>query len=136
MRIVLVLSALLAGGRLAHAADPTFPSSVGDLMVQTVANGLVHPWSLAFLPDGRMLVTERPGRIRIVGHNGQLSPPLRDVPKVFAVSQGGLLDVILDRGFVQNRTIIFRMRSHSTAAGAPRLRVPGWMTARCRGSLM
>ncbi len=107
MRFVLMLSALLAGGRLAPAADPTFPSSVGDLMVQTVASGLVHPWSLAFLPDGRMLVTERPGRIRIIGHNGQLSPPLGNVPKVFAVSQGGLLDVILDRDFVQNRTIYF-----------------------------
>jgi len=107
MRIVLMLSALLAGGRLAHAADPAFPSSVGDLTVQTVANGLVHPWSLAFLPDGRMLVTERPGRIRIVGHNGQLSPPLRNAPKVFAVSQGGLLDVILDRDFVRNHTIYF-----------------------------
>jgi aldose sugar dehydrogenase len=107
MRIFLVLSALLAGGRLAHAGNPTFPSSVGDLTVQTVANGLVHPWSLAFLPDGRMLVTERPGRIRIIGHNGQLSPPLGNVPKVFAVSQGGLLDVIIDRDFVRNRTIYF-----------------------------
>jgi aldose sugar dehydrogenase len=107
MRIVLILSALLAGGRLAHAGDPIFASSVGDLTVQTVANGLAHPWSLAFLPDGRMLVTERPGRIRIVGHNGQLSPPLRNAPKVFAVSQGGLLDVILDRDFVRNHTIYF-----------------------------
>jgi aldose sugar dehydrogenase len=107
MRIVLLLNALLVGGGLAHAADPTFPSSAGDLTVQTIANGLVHPWSLAFLPDGRMLVTERPGRIRIVGRNGQLSPPVGNVPKVFAVSQGGLLDVILDRDFAQNRTIYF-----------------------------
>jgi glucose/arabinose dehydrogenase len=52
-------------------------------------------------------VTERPGRMRIVTRNGQLSPPLGNVPKVFAVSQGGLLDVILDRDFAQNRTIYF-----------------------------
>ncbi len=67
----------------------------------------MHPWSLAFLPDGRMLVTERPGRMRIVTRDGKLSPPLADVPHVFAVSQGGLLDVALDRDFAQNRTIYF-----------------------------
>jgi glucose/arabinose dehydrogenase len=54
-----------------------------------------------------MLVTERPGRMRLVTQNGQISPPLANVPKVFAVSQGGLLDVILDREFTQNRTIYF-----------------------------
>jgi glucose/arabinose dehydrogenase len=91
MRFVLALSMLLAAGAVAKAADPIFPSSAGNLSVQTAASGLVHPWSLAFLPDGRMLVTERPGRMRIVAHNGQLSPPLANVPKVFAVSQGGLL---------------------------------------------
>ena len=92
--------------RVAHAAEPKFPSSAGDISVQTVASGLVHPWSLAFLPDGRMLVTERPGRMRIVSRNGQLSPPLGNVPRVFASGQGGC-DVILDRDFAQNRTIYF-----------------------------
>lgn len=85
----------------------TFKSSAGDLKVETVAQGLVHPWALAFLPDGRMLVTERPGRIRIVAKDGTLSPALGNVPKVFAVSQGGLLDVALDRNFAQNKTIYF-----------------------------
>jgi glucose/arabinose dehydrogenase len=61
--------------------------------VETFAEGLVHPWGLAFLPDGRLLVTERPGRLRVVGKDGKLSPPLTSVPKVYASGQGGLLDV-------------------------------------------
>ena len=66
----------------AVAQAQTFPSSAGDLTIQTVASGLVNPWSLAFLPDGRMLVTERPGRMRIVTRDGKLSPPLGGVPQV------------------------------------------------------
>ncbi|HMJ43130.1 MAG TPA: PQQ-dependent sugar dehydrogenase [Pseudolabrys sp.] len=89
------------------AQAQTFKSSAGDLTVETIAAGLVHPWSLAFLPDGRMLVTERPGRIRIVTRDGKLSLPLADVPKVYASGQGGLFDVILDRNFANNRTIYF-----------------------------
>ena len=107
MRLVLVLCGALIAAAIASAADAVYPSSAGNLAVQTVATGLAHPWSLAFLPDGRILVTERPGRMRLVTQNGQLSPPLANVPKVFAVSQGGLLDVIPDRGFAQNRTIYF-----------------------------
>ncbi len=107
MRFFVALIVVLAGSDVAHADDPTFPSSVGTVTVQTVANGLVRPWSLAFLPDGRMLVTERPGRMRIVARNGGLSAPLRNVPRVFAAGQGGLLDVVLDRNYAQNRTIYF-----------------------------
>jgi glucose/arabinose dehydrogenase len=87
--------------------DTTFASSAGQLEVQTVAGGLVHPWALAFLPDGKMLVTERPGRMRIVSVEGQLSPPLKGVPEVWATGQGGLLDVVTDNAFAQNRTIYF-----------------------------
>ena len=107
MQFILLLAALLLPTRTALAAPQTFPSSAGDLKVETVAGGLVHPWSLAFLPDGRMLVTERPGRMRIVTRDGKLSPPVANVPRVFAVSQGGLFDVILDRDFARNRTIYF-----------------------------
>lgn len=108
MRSTLGLGVVLALSCAVQAADDrTFPSSAGKLTVHSVARGLSHPWSLAFLPDGRMLVTERPGRMRIVSPNGQISPPLGNVPNVFAVSQGGLLDVILDRNFPQNRTIYF-----------------------------
>ena len=83
----------------------SFASSAGQLEVQTVASGLVNPWGLAFLPDGRMLVTERPGRMRIVTANGVLSPPLKNVPEVWVSGQGGLLDVELDKDFAQNNTL-------------------------------
>jgi glucose/arabinose dehydrogenase len=82
-------------------------SSAGNLAVETFARGLDHPWALAFLPGGRMLVTERPGRMRIVGTDGRLSPALAGVPKVFASGQGGLLDVVLDRNYQRNETIYF-----------------------------
>lgn len=85
--------------------SPGLESINGAIKVETVARGLVHPWGLAILPDERMLVTERPGRLRIVERDGQLSPPLAGVPKVFASGQGGLLDVALDPAFATNRTI-------------------------------
>ena len=105
--VAVAAAGVVAAEVLPRVAEPTFPSSAGDISVETIASGLVHPWSLTFLPDGSMLVTERPGRMRIVSRSGQLSPPLGNVPKVFALEQGGLLDVILDRDFVHNRTIYF-----------------------------
>jgi len=83
-----------------QAADEPLP-----YRLKRVAEGLEFPWSLAFLPDGRMLVTERPGRLRIVSADGRLSPPVRGVPKVFAERQGGLLDVVLDPAFARNRRV-------------------------------
>ena len=68
----------------------------------TVAGGLDNPWALAFLPDGRMLVTERVGRMRLVAPNGGLSEPLRGLPPVFAQGEGGLMDVALDPQFATN----------------------------------
>jgi glucose/arabinose dehydrogenase len=83
------------------------PRTIGKLTVETVATGLRNPWALAFLPDGRMLVTERPGQLRLVSREGRLSPPLAGVPPVFASGQGGLLDVVVDRDFGRNRTLYF-----------------------------
>ncbi len=91
----------------AVAAPQSFRSAAGNLSVEAFASGLVHPWALAFLPDGRMLVTERPGRLRIVGEDGKLSAALPGLPKVFARGQMGLLDLILDRDFNSNQTIYF-----------------------------
>ena len=116
MRTMLI--AAVAGGLLAtDAAAQTFPSSAGNLAVQTVARGLVNPWSLAFLPDNRMLVTERPGRLRIVTPDGKLSPPLAGVPGVRASGQGGLHDVVLDRDFIANRTIYFCFAEPASGGG-------------------
>lgn len=118
----------------AVAAEPAFNSSAGPLKVDTIARGLVHPWALAFLPDGRMLVTERPGRMRIVTADGTLSAPLAGVPEVYARGQGGLFDVALDRDFAKNRTLYFSYaepfdgggrtavaRATLDASGTPRL---------------
>ncbi|MBL8204129.1 MAG: PQQ-dependent sugar dehydrogenase [Blastocatellia bacterium] len=73
--------------------------------VVTVAGGLQTPWGLAFLPDGRMLVTERPGRLRVVGKKGELSEPVAGLPSVDARGQGGLLDVVLDPKYATNNLI-------------------------------
>jgi glucose/arabinose dehydrogenase len=89
------------------ATAQTFRTQAGDVLVETVASGLAHPWAVAFLPEGRKLVTERPGRLRIVDRDGRLSAPLAGVPKVSASGQGGLLDVALDREYAQNATIYF-----------------------------
>jgi len=76
-----------------------------EVIVETVARNLQNPWSLAFLPDNRMLVTERPGRLRIVDAEGKLSEPIKGLPRISARGQGGLLDVALDPDFAQNRLI-------------------------------
>ncbi len=131
MRFILVLAALLLAARAA-TAGAIFPSSAGKLVVDTVAHGLEHPWALAFLPDGNMLVTERPGRMRIVTRGGRLSPPLAGVPKVSMANQAGLMDVILDRDYATNNRIYFcyaepmedssttsRVRGEVTRTGPP-----------------
>jgi len=103
----LVCAGTLVAAGCAPASGQVFHSSAGDFVVQTAAKGLDHPWALAFLPDRRLLVTERPGRVRIIAKDGTLPPALVGVPKVFAAAQGGLLDIVLDRGFTQNQTIYF-----------------------------
>src|SRR5687767_2178490 len=70
--------------------------------VVTVVEGLQNPWAVAFLPGGKMLITERPGRLRVLGTDGKLSPPVAGLPAVFARAQGGLLDVALDPAFAKN----------------------------------
>src|SRR5690606_41629307 len=103
-----LLAGLLARGGpgLAQDVEPR-SSEAGLLRVVTVAKGLENPWALQFLPDGRMLVTERPGRIRIVARDGSLSAPLANVPEVFASGQGGLLDLHLDSDFASSRRLYF-----------------------------
>jgi glucose/arabinose dehydrogenase len=101
----------------AQALAQTFQSEAGALLVETVAKGLDHPWALAFLPDGRMLVTERPGRLRIVTRDGKLSPAVAGVPRVLASGQGGLLDVALDRDFATNNTIYFCFAEPASGGG-------------------
>lgn len=94
---------------LALLAPPAFgvefDTERAHIRVVEVASGLEHPWSIAFLPGGRMLVTERPGRLRIVGSDGRLSPPIAGVPAVYAIRQGGLLEVATDPDFASNGNV-------------------------------
>jgi glucose/arabinose dehydrogenase len=107
MRSALLVPALLAVCAPVCAQEKVFDTEAGKIVVVTIAEHLSHPWSLAFLPDGRMLVTERPGRMRIVTKDGKTSHPLAGVPKVYARSQAGLMDVMLANDFAQSRRIYF-----------------------------
>ncbi len=108
MKASAAIALLAAIGAIAPSAHAeTVRTEKHEIRVVTVARGLEHPWGLAFLPDGRMLVTERPGRMRIVAANGQLSPPIAGVPEVYPRGQGGLLDVTLHPGFARNRLVYF-----------------------------
>jgi aldose sugar dehydrogenase len=89
----------------ALAQDRTVATQAGQMAVRTLARGLDHPWGLALLPDGRMLVTERPGRLRVVAANGAISPPVAGLPRIVAQNQGGLLDVALDPDFASNQLV-------------------------------
>lgn len=114
-----IVAACLSGGACAQA-----------VRAETVASGLDHPWAVAFLPEGRFLVTERPGRMRVVDAQGRVGPPLAGVPAVAAGGQGGLLDVVTDSAFAANRTIYFCFSEpgpggNSTALGRARLAADG-----------
>ncbi|MDP3691909.1 PQQ-dependent sugar dehydrogenase [Bradyrhizobium sp.] len=117
LTVATVLTATFLIVTTTRGENTSFASSAGQLDVQTVASGLANPWALAFLPDGRMLVTERAGRMRIVTLAGQVSPPLKGVPEVWASGQGGLLDVVTDTGFAQNRTIYFCYAERTAGGG-------------------
>lgn len=103
-RTLLIVAVLAASGQLS-AQGPVFKSERHPYRVVTVADGLVHPWGMAFLPGGEILVTERPGRLRMI-RDGKLDPqPIVGVPEVRAQGQGGLLDVALHPNFASNRLV-------------------------------
>ncbi|MGH1419602.1 MAG: PQQ-dependent sugar dehydrogenase [Hyphomicrobiaceae bacterium] len=125
----------LAGSALAYGEEGDAPTNgvqtdapaatKSDVKVTTVAEGLINPWSLQFLPDGRMLVTERVGNLRIVTSSGEISPPIKGVPKVYARGQGGLLDVRLAKDFAETGNLFLsysgrenKSRSTTTVARA------------------
>ena len=105
--LCLVPAALLAVPASCGAQSRVIETEAGGIRVETVASGLARPWALAFLPDGRMLVTERPGNLRILDAGNRLSKPLAGVPEVAAGGQGGLLDVAIDPDFQSNRRVYF-----------------------------
>jgi len=98
-------SVALISATAAFAVDQTMETESGAIRVTTVVDGLDHPWALAFLPDGGMLVTERSGSLRHVDKDGELSQPIGGVPEVDTNGQGGLLDVALAPDFGTSRMI-------------------------------
>lgn len=111
---LLLVNGLVAGPLLAQTAE----SSAGPLRAETVAEGLEHPWAIAFLSDGRLLVTERPGRLRIIGADGTLGVPVSGLPEVAADGQGGLLDVALVPDFARTGRLFLSYAEPGDAAGA------------------
>jgi aldose sugar dehydrogenase len=103
---------ILLGAAIALGSSP--PAAAGGFQVETVAAGLDHPWSLAFLPDGRMLVTERAGRLRIIEAGRLLPDPVEGVPAAYVRDQAGLLEVALDPAYAENGWIYLSL-VHGTA---------------------
>jgi glucose/arabinose dehydrogenase len=100
-----IMSAASLSAQAQAPKSPTPAPLNGVIRAETVAKGLEHPWALEFMPDGRIVVTERAGRVRIVDRDGRLSKPLDGVPRVAARGQGGLLDVAVDPQFTENRLV-------------------------------
>jgi aldose sugar dehydrogenase len=119
-RFVVTLSAVVALASYAAADQTRAPARASKqvVKVETYAKGLVHPWALAVLPDGRLLVTERPGRMRLVGKDGRLSPPLGNVPPVWVVGQGGLLDVAVAPDFASSKLVYFSYSEPRESGGS------------------
>ncbi|WP_180682606.1 PQQ-dependent sugar dehydrogenase [Tepidicella baoligensis] len=95
----------IIGGLVCAAA--AWHAQAAGVQPEVLVRGLEHPWAVAFIGQGQMLVTERPGRMRVVSPAGELGPPLEGLPRVDAVGQGGLLDVIADSDFASNRQLYF-----------------------------
>jgi aldose sugar dehydrogenase len=108
-RALVCMSAVAVALALSSAhvvtGNTMFRSALHDYRVVTVADGLVQPWSIAFLPDGEVLITERPGRLRVMRQGKLLPEAVEGVPKVFHSSQGGLLEVMPHPNFSSNRLI-------------------------------
>jgi glucose/arabinose dehydrogenase len=118
---------LLVACRAAPAQGPAQKSPAPaplrtGVRVETVTTGLANPWALDFLPDGRILATERAGRLRIVSTEGRLSPPLSGMPAVNAQGQGGRLDVAVDPAFAGNGLVYLSFSESGPGAPAPRSR--------------
>jgi aldose sugar dehydrogenase len=114
LRLASALGIALLAGVTAAAEPATIKTEEHTLRLEVLVRGLEHPWGLAFLPDGRMLVTERPGRLRIV-RDGRLEPrPIGGLPPIAAHGQGGLLDVVLHPRYAENGWIYLAYAARGT----------------------
>ncbi|MBR0654294.1 PQQ-dependent sugar dehydrogenase [Plastoroseomonas arctica] len=131
MRYILLLALLLPACAGAQPAG-VVQSERAQFRVTTLFRGLENPWGGAFLPDGRLLVTERPGRMRLLAPDGTLSRPLEGVPEVEARGQGGLLDVALAPDFSASRELWFCQAALTTQGALTRF-VRARLSADARG---
>lgn len=116
-RVPLFAGTALALLLAAPVAAQTIDTSAGPLTATVIAEGLDHPWALGFLPDGRMLVTERSGQLRVVGSDGAIGAPIEGVPRVVARGQGGLLDLALAPDFAESGRIYLSFSESAEDAG-------------------
>lgn len=125
-----VLALCAAPPALPPAGAAEQPSEHGPIRVAEIASGLENPWALAFLPEGGFLVTERPGRLRLISPEGEVGAPIAGVPDVHARGQGGLLDVLLSPNFASDRLVYLSYAEagdgqSGTAVGRGRLSTDG-----------
>lgn len=102
-----IVLALCVSHWTATAATSSVTSNAGVIDAHEITTTLSHPWGMAFLPDGRLLVTERSGNLRYVTLDGKVSEPLQGLPDLYVKGQGGLLDVIIDKDFSQTHKVYF-----------------------------
>jgi glucose/arabinose dehydrogenase len=113
-----IAALLLVAPAAAQSQPVTVKSEKANIRVEVIASGLQNPWGLTFLPDGRALVTERPGRLRIIGKDNKLSDPVGGVPEVAAIGQGGLLDVALSPDFAKDNLVFLSFAEPRGAGGS------------------
>ena len=115
---ITVVLAILGGAANAAQTDAPKPARPSSVKAETVVGGLANPWGMQFLPDGRILVTEKPGRLRIATKEGTIGPAIDGVPEVYAKGQGGLLDVLLAPDFGDKGGDIFVSFAQPREGGA------------------
>jgi glucose/arabinose dehydrogenase len=121
LALLLGIGSGVAGCAAPVSSQEVVRSERASFRVAEFATGLERPWGAAFLPDGRLLVTERPGRLRILGRDGAVSAPVPGVPEVVAQGQGGLLDVALAPDFATTRQVYFCLAGAAEGGALTRL---------------
>lgn len=109
------------GRKMQTTPQPPAPAGTKALKEEVLASGLANPWSLAFLPDGSILVTERPGRLRVIRDGKLASEPIAGVPEPYVKSQAGFFDILLHPDFAENRTIFLSYAAGTADSNATRV---------------
>ncbi|TWT15051.1 PQQ-dependent sugar dehydrogenase [Reyranella sp. CPCC 100927] len=120
------LAGVLASPAVLHAQTKVFRSPTASYRLVALASGLEQPWSIGFLPDGRLLITERPGRLRVFAHGKLETRPIAGVPAVRARGQGGLLDICLHPNFARNGALYLSLAGPAPEGAVTRVVRARW----------